>query len=85
MLTTDGGRANGIPRKRFVPLAVVPVNVPPSSLTIGPVGCLVGAAKPAVIAAQMVASNAGRNFMTTKEKNWRVPGGTSGHLHISRL
>lgn len=32
---THGGCAKGIPRNLFVPLAVVPMNVPLSSVTIG--------------------------------------------------
>jgi hypothetical protein len=32
---TYGGCANGMPRKLFMPLDVVPINVPLSSVTVG--------------------------------------------------
>ena len=72
MSTTDGGRANGMPRKWFVPLAVVPMNVPLSSVTIGPVEYFVAAAKTVAVAAQIETRNSRRKTMTAKEHNWRV-------------
>jgi hypothetical protein len=75
--TTDGGCAKGIPRNLFVPLAVVPVNRPLSSETIGPVaGVGEEAAKTVAAAAQIVISDTRRKPMGTKEDDLRVPRGT---------
>ena len=69
--STDGGRANGMPRKLFVPLAVIPMNVPLSRVTSGQVQVLsVGAeAKTLAAAIQTGISNARRKTMSTREED----------------
>ena len=65
--TTYGGCAKGIPRNLVVPLAVVPMNVPLSSVTMGSLAYVEGAAETVAVAAQ-IASNARWKTMTTREK-----------------
>jgi len=81
MSTTDGGFAKGMPRNLFTPSAVVPMNLPLSSVTIGGVAYIVGAAKTVAVAAQMAISDARRKAMASRGDDWRVPRGTSGRHH----
>ena len=79
--TTDGGCAKGIPRNLFVPLTVVPMNVPPSSVTIGLITSVEGAAKTVAVSTQTATSDARRKTMTTREKEYRSASETSGQIH----
>ena len=54
----------------FVPLTVVPMNLPLSSITMGPVASIVGAAK-TVVATQMVMSDP--RIARTRECDRKVP------------
>ena len=81
MSTTDGGRANGMPRKWFVPLAVAPMNVPLSSVTIGPVEYFVTAAKTVAVAAHIVTRNSRRKAMTAKNTMGELQG-LAGQRHM---
>lgn len=63
-----------MPRNLFTPLAVVPVNAPLSSVTIG-------AAKTEAIAAQMITSDARRKAMNGRERDKRSPKGASMQHH----
>lgn len=51
-------------------MTVVPMNLPLSSITMGPVASIVGAAK-TVVATQMVTSNP--RIASTRECDWKVP------------
>ena len=63
---TDGGCAKGMPRNVFTPPFDVPINVPLSSVTMGGVAYVVGAAKTVAVAAQTVKSFARRKTMSTR-------------------
>ena len=75
--TTDGGCAKGMPRNLFVPFAVVPVNRPLSSVTLGAVGGVgVKVAKTVVAAVHIATSDTRREGMIAREKKknvFRVP------------
>ena len=58
-----------MPRNLFVPLAVVPMNVPLSSVTTGQVLSVEGEAKTVAVATQTGISNARRKTMSTREKD----------------
>ena len=77
--TTDGGCAKGMPRNSFTPLADVPTNVPWSSVTMGGVVYIVGAAKTVAVAAQMATTAARRKAMTIKENDWLISRGNFRH------
>jgi len=81
MSTTDGGFAKGMPRNLFTPSAIVPMNLPLSSVTIGGMAYIVGAAKTVAVAAQMATRDARRKAMTSRDGDWRVPRGTSRQHH----
>lgn len=61
-----------------MPLAVVPVNSPWSSVTVGPVYCLGRevVAKTVEAAAQIATSDTRRKAMITRESDLRVLGGS---------
>ena len=67
-----------MPRNLFVPLAVVPMNVPQSSFTTGQVLSVKGEAKTVVVATQTGRSNARRKTMSAREKGERTARETSG-------
>ena len=56
----------------FMPLAVAPMNVPLSSVTIGPATCFVGAAAKTVVAAAQIAISDTRRkaMMASLHRNW---------------
>ena len=56
----------------FVPLTVVPMNPPSSSVTIGQEARIVGVATTVAAAAQMVTINPRKKGMATKESDWKV-------------
>ena len=64
--STDGGRAKGMPRNLFVPLAVFPTNVPLSRVTTGQVLSVEGETKTVVIATQTEKRNVWRTAMTAR-------------------
>ena len=67
-----------------MPLAVVPMNLPSSSVTIGPEACIVGAAKTVAAAAQMIKSKLRKEGMAAREERaigMFQPTGTSEHLY----
>ena len=70
MSTTDGGCAKGIPRNVFTLLFDVPMNVPSSSVTMGGVAYVVGAAKAVAMAAQTAKSFARRKDINTRDNKW---------------
>ena len=70
--TTNGGRAKGIPRNVFTPLAVLPMKVPSSRMTVGLVAGIVGVAKTVAVMAQMETRNPRRRAMASKENSFRA-------------
>ena len=62
--TTNGGCAKGMPRNEFTLPFDVPMNVPLSSVTMGGVVYVVGAAKTVVVAAQTATSVTRRKAMS---------------------
>jgi hypothetical protein len=73
-----GGCAKEMPRKLFVPLAVVPMNVPLSSVTIGQVLSVEGEAKTGAVATQTRTSNAPRKTISAREKDGQTARETTG-------
>jgi len=62
-----------MPRNLFKPSAVVPINFPLSSMTIGGAACVVGlgAAETVKAATQMATRERKRKIMTARENNQR--------------
>jgi hypothetical protein len=60
----------------FTPSADVPINVPLSSVTVGGVARIEGAAKTAVVTAQRATRDARRKPMNAKNDDWQIPRGT---------
>jgi hypothetical protein len=54
--STDGGYAKGMPRNTFVPLAVFPMKVPSSSVTIGEVVFVEGEARTVAVVTKTATS-----------------------------
>ena len=79
--STDGGCAKGMPRNLLVPLAVVPMNVPLSSVTIGKEVCVEGAARTVTVTTQTATSKAQRKNMTTRQKGQQAAMETVGQHH----
>ena len=64
-----------------MPLAVVPMNVPLSNVTIGKEVCVEGAARTVTVATHTATSKAQRKNMTTRQKGQQAAMETVGQHH----